>query len=87
MFFRKFEEKEIFEARQCADPEDPHEIAKWCNGRVCGVGHVGEKVRIAYLSPQGDILEANYGDWIIKIGENKFYDLPDLFFKKEYSPV
>lgn len=22
MFFRKLEEKEIFEARQCADPED-----------------------------------------------------------------
>ncbi len=87
MFFRKFEEKEIFEARQCADPEDPYDIANWCNGRVCGIGNMGEKVHIAYLSPEGDVLEAHYGDWIIKIEENKFYHLEDSLFRKVYSPV
>ncbi len=60
-------------------PNNPHDIATWCGGKVCGVGAVGEKVWIEVTTREG-VMKANYGDWMIKGTKGEFYPCkPDIF--------
>ena len=69
----------IIEAVQAAEPNNPHAIADWCGGKVCGVGAVGEKVWMEIPTLEG-VMRADYGDWIIKGVKGEFYPCkPDIF--------
>lgn len=69
------------EAVLLAEPNEPHDIAFWCGGKVCGVGAVGEKVWIEIPTLEG-IMRANYGDYIIKGVVGEFYPCkPDVFLR------
>lgn len=78
------------EAVLCDYPNDPAEVAVWCGGKVCGVGHVGEKVWIEIETSEGT-MKANYGDWIIKepfpTSDRKFYPCKPDIFRKTYTPA
>ena len=76
----KFRKKPVvIEAFLLKEPRIPHEIAVWCNGRVCGVGDVGAKVWIEIDTLEGT-MRADYGDFIIKGVKGEFYPCkPDIF--------
>lgn len=63
------------------EPNKPEEVAKWCNGRVCGVGDVGAKVWIEIDTLEG-VMRADYGDWIVRGLKGEHYPCkPDIFYQ------
>jgi len=72
------------------EPNLPEEIARWCKGRVCGVGDVGAKVWIEIDTLEG-IMRADYGDYIIKepfpTDDRNFYPCKSDIFEKTYEMV
>ena len=69
----------VIEAKRLMEPNLPDEIARWCDGRVCGVGDVGAKVWIEIDTLEG-VMRAGYGDFIIKGVNGEFYPCkPDIF--------
>ena len=87
MEIKKYTKKPIvIEAVQLKEPNIPEDISRWCNGKVCGVGQIDEKVWIEIYTLEG-IMKASYGDFIIKGIQGEFYPCkPDIFHKK-YEPV
>ena len=47
-------------------PSTPEECARWCGGKTCGVGDLGKKQWIEFVSWNGDLISANYGDYITR---------------------
>jgi hypothetical protein len=66
---------------------DPHDVAKWCGGRVVNnFGHPSGKVAIAIRTLEGE-MTAQYGDWIIKGIKGEFYPCKSDIFEASYEPV
>lgn len=84
-FEMKYRKKPVvIEARRLMEPETPSEISFWCNGRVCGVGAVGEKVWIEIDTLEGT-MKAQYGDYVIKGINGEFYPCKPDIFEKTYE--
>jgi hypothetical protein len=83
----KFRKKPVvIEAMEMREPSDPHDIARWCGGRVCGVGACGEKVWIEIDTLEGT-MRGDYGDWIIKGVKGEFYPCKPDIFAATYEPA
>ena len=76
----------VIEARQCREPESPAGLAAWCGGVACGVGDLGAKQWIEIRTLDG-VMIANYGDWIIKGENGKFYPRKPDIFEATYEAV
>lgn len=76
----------VIEARQCIEGNDPQELASWCGGKVCGVGHCGEKVWIEIPTLEG-VMRASYGDFVIQGVNGEFYPCKPDIFEKTYEAV
>jgi hypothetical protein len=76
----------VIEAKRLMEPNLPDEIARWCDGRVCGVGDVGAKVWIEIDTLEG-VMRAGYGDFIIKGVNGEFYPCKPDIFEKTYEEV
>ena len=80
----------VIEAKRLMEPNLPDEIARWCDGRVCGVGDVGAKVWIEIDTLEG-VMRADYGDYIIKepfpTDDRNFYPCKSDIFEKTYEMV
>ena len=76
----------VIEAKRLMEPNLPDEIARWCDGRVCGVGDVGAKVWIEIDTLEG-VMRASYGDFIIKGVNGEFYPCKPDIFEKTYEEV
>ena len=76
----------LIEAKRLMEPNLPGEIARWCKGRVCGVGDVGAKVWIEIDTLEG-VMRASYGDFIIKGVNGEFYPCKPDIFEKTYEEV
>ena len=83
----KFRKKPVvIEAVRLMEPAIPDDIAYWCDGRVCGVGAVDQKVWIEINTLEG-IMRANYGDWIIKGVKGEFYPCKPDIFEQTYEAM
>lgn len=84
-----FRKKPItIEARRLIEPASPHDIADWCNGKACGLlaeVHPHNRPWIEIETLEG-VMQALYGDWIIKGVNGEFYPCKDDVFQKTYTP-
>jgi hypothetical protein len=76
----------VVEARRCQEPEDPQDLAYWCDGWLINKGELGKKVCIVIDTLEGP-MRADYGDWIIKGVDDEFYPCKDYIFKQTYEEV
>lgn len=74
----------VVEAVRLMEPATPGEVARWCGGRVCGVGAVGEKVWIEIDTLEGT-MRGGYGAWVIKGVKGEFYPCEHDVLEETYD--
>lgn len=76
----------IITAVKCCEPNEPEDIAKWCNGKVNST-HIGSgKLWIEIETTEG-IATAYYGDYIIKRENGQFNPCKAIVFEMIYNPL
>ena len=76
----------VIEAMQLLLPYSPKDIADWCGGKICRVGHPDEKVWIKIETLERPMW-ASYGDFIIKGIQGEFYPCKPDIFEQTYEEV